>query len=122
MSFEHITGFTFCHVIRISLTYKIGQTDFNVIFKILSYFSSKLFCDKEILQIICLNYEICIILVYWSIFSKNLNVNYNFESKSFIIVLLTRSCVLYYLCTSKRFKNSIKLMQPSEVFFKKRCS
>ena len=60
-----------------SVTYKIEQNDFDVIFlpdspEKLSYFRCQLFGNKYILQIICLNYEIRIIFAYRSIFSQKL--------------------------------------------------
>ena len=61
------------------VTCKIGQIDVDVIFppdnpKKISYFRCKLFCNKDVFQNICLNYEIWIILAYRSILSKNFNV------------------------------------------------
>ena len=77
--FEHSAWFVFCHVYGISVTYKIRQHDFDVIFlrnssEKLSSFKCKLRCNKDIFQIICLYYEIRIILVYQSIFLKNFNI------------------------------------------------
>ena len=60
---------------------KIGQNDFDVFFRtVLENCSEfRLFCNKDIFWIICLNYEIPIMLVCRSIFfffffSKNFNV------------------------------------------------
>ena len=58
-----------------SVTYKIEKNDFDVIFlpdspAKLSYFKCKLFYNNDFFQIICLNYEVCIILVYRNIFSQ----------------------------------------------------
>ena len=50
------------------------------------FWAKKHFCNKDIFQIICLNYEIDIIL----------------KKKCFIIVLRTSSYVLYYSCKSKK--------------------
>ena len=77
---EHSAGFAFCRLIRMSLIYKIGKNDFNVIFKILSYVSSKLYCDKYIFQIICLNYEIASYFSIGTFFPKTSSLN-NFKSK-----------------------------------------
>lgn len=88
-----------------SVTYKTPVNNFQVKFllnrpKKISYFRCKIFCNEEIFQVICLNYIVWIIFVYRSIFSKNLTSNI-LKRKSYLIFLLTRFCVLYYLCKSK---------------------
>lgn len=55
--------FAFCHAFRMSVTYEIAHNNFDVIFlpdssEKLSCFGCKLFCNENIFQIICLDYEI----------------------------------------------------------------
>ena len=58
--FEHIASYAFCQVFSMSVTFKIGQNDFDVVFlqynsKKLSCFRYKLLCNKDIFQIMCLS-------------------------------------------------------------------
>ena len=76
--FEQSKWFAFCHVFRMSVTCKIRQSDFDAIFipssPEKSCFRWKRFSDKDIFQIICLKYEIRIILARQNTFFKKLQL------------------------------------------------
>ena len=75
--FGHNAWIAFCYVIRISVTYKIGQNDFDAISfqgspETLSHFRCNLlFFNKDVIKIIYLNYETCIKIVCWNICYSN---------------------------------------------------
>ena len=103
---QHVCVIHFCHVFRISVTYKIGPNDFDVIFLRKNWKSYYVldanYCVTGIFQIVCFNYEIHIIFVYWSIFFfKNFKVKQIKKKKGFTTVSFTRCFVLYYLWKSK---------------------
>ena len=88
-----------------SVAYKIGQKESNPVFlpdspEKVSWLMRKLFCNKNIFQIIYLNYNFCIILVYLigAFFQKN----YCLLENSLIVVSLTSYHILNYLCKSKK--------------------
>ena len=81
-----------CHIFRMSVAYKIGKI-FRCYFlrdspEKLSCLMCKLFCNKDVSQNNCRNYDIDIILAFRSIFFNKFNFKYLEKENSFIIVSL----------------------------------